>query len=53
MELVTLAAWRNAGKHDNFDMTRALHAVLTSLVEHRDFRVEFDDIKFYQDKMSP
>ena len=53
MELVTLAAWKNAGEPIDFDMTRALHAVLISLVEHKDFRVEFDDIKFYQNKVSP
>lgn len=39
LELVVLNAWTEANEPVGFDMTRALHAVLTSLVNHREFKV--------------
>ncbi|KAH3771832.1 2'-5'-oligoadenylate synthase 1-like [Dreissena polymorpha] len=42
MELVVIHAWNNAGSPStSFSMIRALHAVLTSLVNHRQFNVTF------------
>ncbi|KAH3834269.1 hypothetical protein DPMN_107590 [Dreissena polymorpha] len=42
MELVVMHAWNNAGSPStSFSMVRALHAVLTSLVNHRQFMATF------------
>lgn len=41
MELVVLNSWNEAGCPESFDMTRALHAVLTALVYHKTFQVIF------------
>lgn len=53
LELVTLNAWMRAGKPEAFNMTRALHAVLTSLVNHLRFRVVFDGSLAFYDKAQP
>ncbi|XP_045160340.2 2'-5'-oligoadenylate synthase 1-like [Mercenaria mercenaria] len=39
LELVVLNAWTEANEPVSFDMTRALHAVLTSLVNHRQLKI--------------
>ncbi|XP_053391605.1 2'-5'-oligoadenylate synthase 1A-like [Mercenaria mercenaria] len=39
LELVILNAWTEANAPVSFDMTRALHAILTSLVNHRQFKI--------------
>ncbi|XP_053394162.1 uncharacterized protein LOC123525092 [Mercenaria mercenaria] len=40
LELVVMNAWTEANEPVSFDMTtRALHAILTSLVNHRQFKI--------------
>lgn len=43
MEIVTLASWTRAGSPTNFDMRKALFAVLKSIVNHHQFRVILED----------
>jgi hypothetical protein len=39
LELVVIGAWNDAGNPDKFEMTQALHAVLTSLVNRRNLKI--------------
>ncbi|XP_053391606.1 2'-5'-oligoadenylate synthase 1A-like [Mercenaria mercenaria] len=52
-ELVVLNAWVDAGQPESFNMTRALHAVLNTVVNHRHFKVTFDRSLAYYDTAYP
>jgi hypothetical protein len=39
LELVVINAWNEAGNPEDLEMTKILHAVLTSLVNHKNFRI--------------
>lgn len=47
LELVVINAWSEAKGPTSFDMARALHAVLTSLVNHRQIKaVLYQQMKY-------
>jgi hypothetical protein len=39
LELVVIGAWNDAGSPNKFETTKALHAVLKSLVNHNYFQI--------------
>lgn len=54
MELIALQAWIKAGKPKMFDTTRALHAILTALIDHRNFKIIFyDRLKYSRSYINP
>jgi hypothetical protein len=51
LELVVMAAWEEAGEPENFDMVKALHAVLTMLINHENMQITFPDKMKYSENM--
>lgn len=52
LELVVINAWTEAKEPTNFHTVRALHAVLTSLVYHRNFKVLlYGQMKYSEDRL--
>lgn len=54
LELIIISAWNDAGNPERFEMVNALHAVLTSLVNHRSFRIVLNEqMKYGKDFLDP
>lgn len=51
-ELVIISAWNDVGNPENFDMAKALHAVLTSLINHKSFKIMLEKQMKYSSSLA-
>jgi hypothetical protein len=51
-ELVIISAWNDVGNPENFDMAKALYAVLTSLINHRSFKIMLEKQMKYSSSLA-